>query len=104
MTLFTADNIIRSISMGLSILQSRIKKVPLYVNYDLTWKCNLKCKHCYFSLSSMELECKRPELSKEGWIKVFKYHRDLGIKVAVLTGGEPTLRIEVIKEAIKVFP
>jgi len=67
MTLFTADNIIRSISMGLSILQSRIKNIPLYVNYDLTWKCNLKCKHCYFSLSSMELESKRSELS----IKVF---------------------------------
>ena len=104
MKLFTPDNIVRSISMGLSILQSRIKKVPLYVNYDLTWKCNLKCKHCYFSLSSIELESKRPELSKEGWIKVFKYHRNLGIKVAVLTGGEPTLRIDVIKEAIKVFP
>ncbi|MFX0148496.1 MAG: radical SAM protein [Candidatus Hodarchaeota archaeon] len=104
MKLFTADNIIRSISMGLSILQSRIKKVPLYVNYDLTWKCNLKCKHCYFFSSSVELESKRKELSKEEWIKVFKSHRDLGTKVAVLTGGEPTLRIDIIKEAIKIFP
>jgi len=104
MKLFTADNIIRSISMGLSILQSRIKKVPLYVNYDLTWKCNLKCKHCYFFLSSMELESKRIELSEEEWIKVFKYHRKLGTKIAVLTGGEPTLRMDVIKEAIKIFP
>jgi sulfatase maturation enzyme AslB (radical SAM superfamily) len=28
----------------------------------------------------------------------------LGTKTAVLTGGEPTLRMEVIKEAIKIFP
>ncbi|MFX0020062.1 MAG: radical SAM protein [Promethearchaeota archaeon] len=100
----TANNLIRIISMGLSILQSRIIKVPLYVNYDITWKCNLKCKHCYFSASSMELKNKRIELSQEEWTKVFKYHRDLGTNTAVLTGGEPTLRIDVIKEAIKIFP
>ena len=47
---------------------------------------------------------KRKELSKEEWIKVFKYHKDLGTKIAVLTGGEPTLRMDVIKEAVKIFP
>jgi len=44
------------------------------------------------------------ELSNEEWIKVFKYHKNLGTKTAVLTGGEPTLRLDVIKEAIKIFP
>lgn len=104
MALFNAKNIISLISMGPSFLQSIIRKVPLYVNYDLTWQCNLKCQHCYFFSSTTELKNKKPELSNEEWIKVFKYHRKLGTKIAVLTGGEPTLRMDVIKEAIKIFP
>ena len=104
MGLFSVKNVISLISMGPSFLQSIIRKVPLYVNYDLTWQCNLKCEHCYFFSSTMELKSKRPELSNEDWIEVFKYHRKLGTKIAVLTGGEPTLRMDVIKEAIKIFP
>ncbi len=101
---FSVRNIRSFISMGPSFFQSIIRNVPLYVNYDLTWQCNLKCKHCYFFSSTAELKNKRTELSDEEWIKVFKYHRNLGTKTAVLTGGEPTLRIDVIKEAIKIFP
>ncbi len=104
MGLFTAKNVISFASMGPSFLQAIVRKVPLYVNYDLTWQCNLKCTHCYFSSSTKELKNKRTELSDEEWIKVFTYHRKLGTKIAVLTGGEPTLRMEVIKEAIKIFP
>jgi len=104
MGLFTVKNIISFASMGPSFLQAIVRKVPLYVNYDLTWQCNLKCKHCYFFSSTKELKNRRTELSDEEWIKVFKYHRKLGTKIAVLTGGEPTLRMDVIKEAIKIFP
>ncbi len=104
MRLFTVKNVISFASMGPSFLQSIVRNVPLYVNYDLTWQCNLKCTHCYFFSSTKELKNKRTELSDEEWIKVFKYHRKLGTKIAVLTGGEPTLRMDVIKEAIKIFP
>jgi MoaA/NifB/PqqE/SkfB family radical SAM enzyme len=58
----------------------------------------------YFFSSTTELKNIRTELSDEQWIKLFKYHRKLGTKIAVLTGGEPTLRMDVIKEAIKIFP
>ncbi|MFW9866874.1 MAG: radical SAM protein [Candidatus Thorarchaeota archaeon] len=104
MRIFTFKNILSLVSMGPSFLQSIIRNIPLYVNYDLTWQCNLKCKHCYFFSSTTELKNKRTELSDEQWIKVFKYHRNLGTKIAILTGGEPTLRMDVIKEAIKIFP
>ena len=104
MGLFTAKNLISFLSYSPSFLQSIVRNVPLYVNYDLTWQCNLKCTHCYFFSSANELKCKRTELSDEQFIKFFKYHRKLGTKTAVLTGGEPTLRMEVIKEAIKIFP
>ncbi len=101
---FNVKNLKNIFSMGPPFLQSIVRSIPLYVNYDLTWQCNLKCKHCYFFSSAMELKCKRTELSDKEFIKVFKYHRNLGTRTAVLTGGEPTLRMEVIKEAIKIFP
>ncbi len=104
MSLFKIKNVVSFISMAPKFLQSIIRKVPFYVNYDLTWQCNLKCKHCYFFSSTEELESKRKELSNEEWIKVFKYHKKLGTKIAVLTGGEPTLRKDLIEEAIKIFP
>ncbi|MHA2397360.1 MAG: radical SAM protein [Promethearchaeota archaeon] len=90
--------------MGPTFLQSFVRKVPFYVNFDLTWQCNLNCAHCYFMSSTSELKNKRTELSSEKWVEIFKYHRNLGTKIAVLTGGEPTLRMDVIKEAIKIFP
>jgi len=104
MGLLSVKNIISFVSMAPSFLQSIVRNVPFYVNYDLTWQCNLKCKHCYFFSSTTELKNRRTELSDEEWIKVFKYHRNLGTKIAILTGGEPTLRMDVIKEAIKIFP
>ena len=104
MGLFTVKNLMSFLSYTPSFLQSIVRNVPLYVNYDLTWHCNLKCTHCYFFSSANELKSKRTELSEEQFIKLFKYHRNLGTKTAILTGGEPTLRMEVIKEAIKIFP
>jgi organic radical activating enzyme len=104
MGLFKVKNVVGFASMGPSFLQSIIRNVPLYVNYDLTWQCNLKCKHCYFFSSTTELKSKRIELSNEKWVQIFKYHRNLGTRTAILTGGEPTLRLDVIREAIKIFP
>jgi len=104
MGLFTVRNLISFLSYTPSFIQSLVRNVPLYVNYDLTWRCNLKCTHCYFFSSTKELKCKRTELSDDEFIKFFKYHRKLGTKTAILTGGEPTLRMDVIREAIKIFP
>ena len=105
--LFTADNVVKGISLGINLLKKNLKKVPLAVNYDLTWKCNLRCKHCYFYSSANELGGdikERKELSDEEWIKVFKYHKNMGINSAALTGGEPTLRMNLLYEAVKIFP
>ncbi|MHA1784449.1 MAG: radical SAM protein [Candidatus Helarchaeota archaeon] len=106
--LFTVDNVIKGIGLGLSLLKKNVKKTPLAVNYDLTWNCNLRCKHCYFFSSAEELgeefKNQRKELTDEEWINVFKYHRKIGIKSAALTGGEPTLRMNLLHEAVKIFP
>ncbi|MFX1420476.1 MAG: radical SAM protein [Promethearchaeota archaeon] len=106
--LITTENITKGLSYGYYYLKHRVKKIPLGVNYDLTWQCNLKCKHCYFTSSVEELSNSsaknRTELTDEQWLKIFNYHRQLGSKSTSLTGGEPTLRMGLVKKAIKIFP
>lgn len=106
--LLTLENIRKGILGGFYFLKYRVRKIPLGVNYDLTWQCNLKCSHCYFIASSKELSTdsakNKEELTDEQWFKVFKYHSDMGIISASLTGGEPTLRMGLIDQAVKLFP
>ena len=106
--LFTPENITKGVSLGFYLLKTKIKKIPFAVNYDLTWNCNLRCNHCYFYSSAKELgnnsTKQRKELSDEQWIRVFNYHKNLGIHSAALTGGEPTLRMNLLREAVKIFP
>ncbi len=106
--IFTLENFVKGAILGINLLKAKIKNIPLAVNYDLTWQCNLRCKHCYFYASAKELSKNsmhnRKELSNVEWIKIFNYHRNLGIRSVALTGGEPTLRMQLLHEAVKIFP
>ncbi|MFX1451297.1 MAG: radical SAM protein [Promethearchaeota archaeon] len=101
------ENIKRAIPLGLGQLRRHLINVPFAVNYDLTYKCNLRCEHCYF-FSSVEEKRREhtfhPELTDEQWFKVFTYHRSRGITSAAITGGEPTLRMNLLYDAVKIFP
>ena len=81
------------------LLKNKITGIPLAVNYDITYKCNLNCEHCYFKASNP----KPWELSDAQWHNVFKNHHSLGIGSAAITGGEPTLRMNVIRDAYETF-
>ena len=106
--LLTLENIRKGILWGFYFLKHRARKVPFAVNYDLTWQCNLRCSHCYFIASTKELSINsvnnRKELTDEHWFRIFKYHSDMGSISASLTGGEPTLRMGLIHQAVKLFP
>jgi len=77
--------------------------IPVAVNFDITYNCNLRCEHCYYWASIAALGIKKWELSDEQWITVFKYYQKLGVRNVSLTGGEPTLRMNLIKEAHEYF-
>ncbi len=78
--------------------------VPIAVNFDITYKCNLKCEHCYYWTSVHQLGIKHWELSDEQWLDVFSYYKGIGVKNVSLTGGEPTLRMNLIENAHEYFP
>ncbi len=108
LNLIKFENILGAVGVAKRLFNIQFKKVPFAVNYDITWECNLRCKHCYFFSSAAELEFggknTRKELSDQEWINIFRYHRELGISSATITGGEPTLRMNLLHKAVKIFP
>lgn len=81
-----------------------LRKVLTGRNYsaciEITDKCNLRCAHCYHR---RELKASDRN-SLQDWKRNFNYLKQKGVKVAVLTGGEPTMRMDVIRLAEKYFP
>ena len=65
-----------------------IKSSPGNVNINLTGKCNLKCRYCYYS-ESME---KASDLSTEKWLSFFEELGSVGVRTLCLSGGEPFIR------------
>lgn len=60
---------------------------PMHAAIELTYKCNLKCKHCY-----IESDFERKEaINFESAYKLLNVLHECGVSVIELTGGEPTL-------------
>ena len=67
---------------------------------DVTYRCNLRCRHCYFLKQKYH-----NELSVEEWIAKFERMKRDGFPFMICgwIGGEPLLRKELIEEGRKYF-
>ena len=66
---------------------------------DGKWHCNQKCIHCY---AAGQMLSEEKELPTEAWKEILAKCRAAGIPQVTFTGGEPTMRddlIELIKDA-----
>ncbi len=63
---------------------------PLVFVLNLTYRCNLRCKHCYSAVPSGGRELDTDDLRR-----AVQDMRDLGTSIAMLSGGEPLLRSDV---------
>lgn len=73
---------------------------PFLVVWNFTYKCNLKCKHCYSDAGSLP----RQELSTSEAMKVVDQIADFGVTSLAFSGGEPLLRkdfFEVARHAVE---
>ena len=61
---------------------------------DGAWHCNQKCLHCYAAGQPMG---ETPELSTEQWKTVLELLRRANIPQVTFTGGEPTLRSDLVE-------
>lgn len=61
---------------------------------DGAWHCNQKCLHCYAANQPLSAV---PELDTDQWLAVIEKCRSAGVTQLTFTGGEPTLRHDLIK-------
>jgi organic radical activating enzyme len=70
--------------------------------YDLTNRCNLRCKGCFF-FSSGEHHVKE-EMDIEKWEQFIDQEKARGVNLAILIGGEPTLCMDRLAAFYKRLP
>ncbi|MGM0759833.1 MAG: radical SAM protein [Thermodesulfobacteriota bacterium] len=73
--------------------------------YDVTNRCNLRCKGCFF-YSSGEHKVAKEENDIQAWEAFIDKEKERGVNLAILIGGEPTLcldRIEAFYSRLPTF-
>lgn len=77
--------------------------IPPFLICSITSSCNLHCKGCYARANHACHDTEASEQLKDfQWKSLFDQAKELGIGFALLAGGEPLLRMDVIKEAAKI--
>ena len=67
-------------------------RVPISGAFEFTYRCNLKCVHCYVGTARYKQDSQRDEMDKRQVFGVLDEARDAGCLDLLLTGGEPLLR------------
>lgn len=66
--------------------------VPVSGIFELTPRCNLRCKMCYVRLTPEQMAPLGKELTAAQWLDLARQAKDAGLVFLLITGGEPTLR------------
>ncbi len=71
--------------------------------YDVTNRCNLRCKGCFF-FSSNEHKAAVEEMDIGKWEDFIGREKKRGVNLAILIGGEPTLCLDRVEAFYKRMP
>ncbi|MBN1871951.1 MAG: radical SAM protein [Candidatus Omnitrophica bacterium] len=71
----------------LNIHDKLSKRTPLVGQFELTHRCNVRCRHCYIPHDS-----KVGEITSAQWYRIFDEVHEQGCLWVCLTGGEPLIR------------
>lgn len=85
-----------SVIKGLAVFGVRkpfVPGAPFLVVWDVTYACNLKCKHCYSSAGSVLND----ELTTDEAKTVIDKLDGLGVTAIAFSGGEPLLRKDIFE-------
>ncbi|MFQ6052835.1 MAG: radical SAM protein [Candidatus Bathyarchaeia archaeon] len=67
--------------------------LPRIISWNTTFKCNLRCAHCYMDAKERE---SRDELTTEEGMMLIDQIAEVSRPVLVLSGGEPLLRDDIL--------
>ncbi len=78
---------------------SRVMQTPRSLDIEITARCNLRCRYCYF-FNNPAVEYR--DLSTDEWLTFFDELGSLGVMRVTLAGGEPFIRedLPVLLEGI----
>ena len=65
---------------------------PARMDLAVTYRCNLECPKCYVGDRKVDRE-----LTTSEWVKIYEILWKAGIPQVVFTGGEPTLRDDIVE-------
>ncbi|MCK5568230.1 MAG: radical SAM protein, partial [Spirochaetes bacterium] len=71
--------------------------------YDVTNRCNLRCRGCFF-FSSGEHKAADEEMDIKRWEEFIEKEKEQNINLAILIGGEPTLYLDRVDAFYKRLP
>jgi len=72
--------------------RAAVKHIPLGGIFELTPRCNLRCKMCYAKLDNHEMDKTGRERTAKEWISLAEEAIAAGTLNLLLTGGEPFIR------------
>jgi len=67
--------------------------VPAFMIFSVTSKCNLNCKGCYAQSQHREAS---PDISIDKLRSILNESKELGISIALISGGEPLARKDLL--------
>lgn len=77
--------------------------VPPFLIASIATTCNLQCKGCYARQVGIASDQPTKEsLTSEQWLRIFSEAASMGFNVALLAGGEPLTRLDVLQAAASV--
>lgn len=79
--------------------------VPPFLICSIATTCNLHCKGCYARANGIASDnpgSQKPSLSPEQWKNIFEEASSLGIDFALLAGGEPMIRRDILERVAEV--
>ncbi len=74
--------------------------VPPFLICSIATTCNLHCKGCYARANGIAAdsgEARKPTLSPDQWKAIFEEAAGLGVNFALLAGGEPMMRKDILE-------
>ena len=73
------------------------KRIPITGSFELTFRCNLRCVHCYCNLPLNDKEAVEKELTTQDVFKIFDQMAEAGCLWLLITGGEPLVRKDFLE-------
>jgi MoaA/NifB/PqqE/SkfB family radical SAM enzyme len=73
------------------------KRIPISGSFELTFRCNMRCAHCYCNLPVNDQDAVARELKTEEVFYIFDQIAEAGCLWLLITGGDPLVREDFLE-------